>query len=96
MKSLIMLLIISICVACSTQPLTEAELHERENKEILRIEQYYTDKADCEARGNTLYIEKHSNFGGSRYERPPKWHEAYSCLSSRELQRMIRNIQGRY
>ena len=95
MKALIILASILFCVGCSTQQLTEEQQYDRENKETLRIEKYYKDKADCEAKGDTLYIHSHSSLSKFGRQRPPKRDESYSCMTQWELQRLIRQIQGR-
>lgn len=95
MKVLIILASILFCVGCSTQQLTEEQQYERANKETLRIERYYRDKANCEARGDTLYIYSHTGLSKFGRQRVPKWDESYSCLTAWELQRLIRQMQGR-
>ncbi len=94
MKSLIILSFILVGVACSTQPLTEAQLYERENKEILRVEKFYADEARCKAQGGTMYIKRHMSVGKLRRNVPPRWGERYTCMDDWELQRMLRQLSG--
>ena len=95
MKALIILSFVLFCVGCSSQQLTEEQRYDRENKETLRIERYYRDKADCEARGDKLYVERHSGLSKFGRDKPPKWDEGYSCMTDWEFQRLIRQLQGR-
>lgn len=95
MKSLIALsAAILVCVACSTQPLTEEQLYERENREILRIEQFRTDEAICKAQGGIIFIKRHMSVGKLRRDTPPKWGEQYACMSDWDFQRIARQLQG--
>lgn len=95
MKALIILSFVLFCVACTTTTLTEHEQYERENKKIMRVTQYYKDKATCEARGDTLYIHRHSGISKFGRDKPPKWDEHYSCMNDWDFQRIIRQLQGR-
>ncbi len=94
MKTLIILSFILFCVACSTQPLTEEQLYERENKEILRLEKFYADEAVCESKGGHMYIKRHMSVGKLRRNVPPRWGEQYSCMDDWALQRLLRQLQG--
>jgi len=96
MKALIILSFILFCVGCSTQPLTEEQIYERENRKTLRLEKWYTDKAICKAKGDIMYIQRHMSVGKLRRNTPPRWGERYTCMNDWEFERMMRQLQGRY
>ena len=65
-------LILAFLVGCSTVPLTEDEIYEKENKRILIIEQHDLDIISCKNAGGVMVYEVWS---ASKIKRPLRIYE---------------------
>ena len=77
---------------CASEPLTEDEQYERDDREILRLEQYYKDVINCEASGGMIHIDRYMSGGRFSKNKPPRRDERYGCMNSNEYQRMMREM----
>ncbi len=59
MRAVLLLVIIgtlALTMGCSTTPLTEDQLYESENRELLRLEKFERDRQSCELAGGMIQI----------------------------------------
>ena len=80
LKSMVVLILIG---GCATAPLTDEQQYERDNKETLRLEQFYRDEAACMAWGGIIVIHRWGYTIKQRTSRkmtPPRQYDTYGCM----------------
>ena len=77
---------------CASEPLTEQQQYERDDREILRLEQYHKDVANCEASGGMIHIDRYMSGGRFNKNKPPRRDERYGCVGPGDYQRMMRQL----
>jgi PBP1b-binding outer membrane lipoprotein LpoB len=92
MKYVALLLLMVLITGCASEPLTEQQQYERDDREVLRLEQYYKDVANCEASGGMMHIDRYMSGGRFNRNRPPRRDERYGCIGSRDYERMMREM----
>ena len=84
MKLLTMALCAILIGGCASVPLTDEQLYERENRETLRLEQFYRDERACRRAGGFIVIKRWSNArrkSSGRKLAPPGRGDTYGCAT---------------
>ena len=83
MRILILTLFLALLIGCA--PLTETQRYERQDRETLRIEEYFKYKKACMRGGGMIEIKRRGHVPYScmtgRKDCPPRLGEFYLCVS---------------
>lgn len=80
---LLSLVFLILLGGCASVPLTDEERYEREDREILRIEQFYREEKACRDSGGIMVIKRWGTTARQHVSgklQPPRRWDSYGCM----------------